>query len=53
MDVRAVFGDSRLNNGRTIDVISSTFLGPPVPDICVKFGDPRLNLYRAVPPEAV
>ena len=27
--------------------------GPVVSDNCVKFGDPRLNYYREIPPEAV
>ena len=30
----------------TGDVMSGTFVGPVVPDNHVKFGDPRLKLYR-------
>ena len=33
-------------------VISSTFVGPIVPDKHVKFCDPRLNRSREIPPEA-
>ena len=37
---------------KTNDVICS-FVEPVVPDNPVKFGDTRLNLSRAIPPEAV
>ena len=35
------------------DVISSTFVGPIVPDKCVKYRDIHLNRSREIPPEAV
>ena len=37
----------------TSDVISGRFLGPVVPDNCVKFSGPRLNISCEVRPEAV
>ena len=36
----------------TSDVISGGFVGPVVPDNCMKFGDPRLNLSLEIPPQA-
>ena len=35
------------------DVISGRFVGSVVPNNHVKFGDPRLNRSREMPPEAV
>ena len=37
----------------TSDVISGSFVGPVNPDNDVKFGHPRRNLSREIPPEAV
>ena len=37
----------------TSDIVSGRFMGPVVPDNPVKFGDPRLNHSRKIPPEAV
>ena len=37
----------------TSEVISGRFGGPIVPETHVKFGDPRLNPSREIPPEAV
>ena len=34
-------------------VISINFIGPIVPDKCMKFRDPRLNRSREILPEAV
>ena len=36
----------------TSDVISDTFVGPVISDNRVKFGDPRINLSREIPPDA-
>ena len=35
------------------DVMSSTFVGPVVPNERVKFRDPRFNRSRRIPPDAV
>ena len=35
------------------NVVSGRFVGPVVPKKHVKFGDPRLNLSREIPPQAV
>ena len=40
-------------NGKGIDVISGSFVGPIVTDKRVKFPDPRLNRSREIPPELV
>ena len=34
-------------------VISGRFVGPIVPDMCEKFGEPHSNRSREIPPEAV
>ena len=38
---------------RASDVISGTLVRQIVLEKCVKFGPPRLNLSREIPPEAI